>query len=34
MVRTPEFRQFLKEQGFVLVGWRELAKALPKNYGK
>jgi chitin disaccharide deacetylase len=34
MVRSPEFRQFLKDQGFVLVGWKELAKALPKNYGK
>jgi hypothetical protein len=34
MVKSPEFRQFLKDQGFVLVGWRELAKALPKNYGK
>jgi chitin disaccharide deacetylase len=33
MVKSPEFRQFLKEQGFVLVGWRELAKALPRNYG-
>src|ERR1700687_4756360 len=34
MVKSPELRQFLKDQGFVLVGWRELAKALPKNYGK
>ena len=34
MVKSPEFRQFLKEHGFVLVGWRELAKGLPKNYGK
>jgi predicted glycoside hydrolase/deacetylase ChbG (UPF0249 family) len=34
MVKSPEFRQFLKEQGFVLVGWRELGKALPKNYGQ
>lgn len=33
MVKSPEFHQFLKEQGFVLVGWRELAKALPSNYG-
>jgi hypothetical protein len=33
MVKSPEFRQFLKEQGFVLVGWKDLAKALPKNYG-
>jgi chitin disaccharide deacetylase len=34
MVKSPEFRQFLREQGFVMVGWRELAKALPRNYGK
>ena len=34
MVKSAEFRQFLKEQGFVLVGWRELAKALPTNYAK
>ncbi|MGA3107742.1 MAG: polysaccharide deacetylase family protein [Terriglobales bacterium] len=33
MVKSAEFRQFLKEQGFVLVGWKDLAKALPKNYG-
>ena len=33
MVKSPEFRQFLKDQGFVLVGWKDLAKALPKNYG-
>jgi hypothetical protein len=34
MVKSPEFQKFLKDQGFVLVGWRDLAKALPKNYGK
>jgi hypothetical protein len=34
MVRSAEFRQFLKDQGFVLVGWKELGKALPQNYGK
>jgi len=34
MVKSPEFRQFLKDQGFVLMGWRELGKALPRNYGK
>lgn len=34
LVKSAEFRQFLKEQGFVLVSWRELAKALPKGYGK
>ena len=27
LVKSAEFQQFLKEQGFVLVGWRELAKA-------
>jgi chitin disaccharide deacetylase len=26
-VKSAEFRQFLKEQGFVLMTWRELAKA-------
>jgi chitin disaccharide deacetylase len=28
MVKSPEFRQFLKEQGFVLVTWKELGKAM------
>lgn len=32
MVKSPEFRKFLADQGFVLVGWRELARALPKGY--
>jgi hypothetical protein len=30
MVKSPEFRQFLKDQGFVLVGWKDLARALAK----
>ena len=29
MVSSAAFQQFLREQGFVLVTWRELAKALP-----
>ena len=33
MVSSPEFQQFLKDQGFILVGWKDLAKALPANYG-
>jgi chitin disaccharide deacetylase len=33
MVKSPEFQKFLKDQGFILVGWKVLAKALPKNYG-
>jgi predicted glycoside hydrolase/deacetylase ChbG (UPF0249 family) len=34
MVKSAAFQKFLKDQGFVLVGWKDLAKALPKNYGK
>ncbi len=34
MVKSPEFQNFLKRRGFVLVKWRDLAKALPKGYGK
>jgi hypothetical protein len=29
LVKSPEFHQFLKEQGFVLVTWKALARALP-----
>lgn len=32
MVKNPEFQKFLREQGFVLVSWRELAKALPSDW--
>jgi chitin disaccharide deacetylase len=28
MVKSPEFQKFLKDQGFVLVGWKDLAKAM------
>ena len=31
LVRSPEFQKFLKDQNFILVGWKELAKALPQN---
>jgi len=34
LVKSAEFRQFLKEQGFVLVRWDQLAKALPAGYAK
>jgi hypothetical protein len=29
LVRSQAFRDFLREQGFVLVGWRDLARARP-----
>ena len=28
LVRSEEFRAFLREQGFVLIGWRDLARAM------
>jgi len=34
MVKSAEFQKFLNDQGFVLVGWKDLAKALPATYGK
>ena len=30
LVSSPAFQQFLREQGFILVSWRELAKSLPQ----
>jgi predicted glycoside hydrolase/deacetylase ChbG (UPF0249 family) len=33
-VSSPEFRRFLRDQGFVVIGWRELARALPEGYAK
>jgi predicted glycoside hydrolase/deacetylase ChbG (UPF0249 family) len=32
MVKSAEFQKFLKDHGFILVGWKDLAKALPQNY--
>jgi predicted glycoside hydrolase/deacetylase ChbG (UPF0249 family) len=29
LVRSPDFQRFLKDQNFILVAWRDLAKALP-----
>jgi predicted glycoside hydrolase/deacetylase ChbG (UPF0249 family) len=31
LVRSPAFRDFLREQGFVLVGWKDLARARPAS---
>jgi predicted glycoside hydrolase/deacetylase ChbG (UPF0249 family) len=33
VIKSAEFRRFLKDQGFVLVTWKELAKALRKKGG-
>jgi hypothetical protein len=27
MVRSPEFRQFLQDQGFIPISWKDLARA-------
>jgi predicted glycoside hydrolase/deacetylase ChbG (UPF0249 family) len=32
MVKSPEWQKFLKDEGFILVSWKDLAKALPSNY--
>jgi predicted glycoside hydrolase/deacetylase ChbG (UPF0249 family) len=29
LVRSPEFQQFLKDQGFILITWKDLSKAVP-----
>jgi predicted glycoside hydrolase/deacetylase ChbG (UPF0249 family) len=29
LVRSTEFQKFLKDQGFILVAWKDLARALP-----
>jgi len=31
LVRSAEFQQFLKDQGFILVAWKDLARALPSH---
>ena len=34
MLKSAEFQKFLKDQKFVMVCWKDLAKALPAEYGK
>jgi chitin disaccharide deacetylase len=34
LVKSPEFRSFLDKQGFVRVGWRDLAKAMKNDKGE
>jgi predicted glycoside hydrolase/deacetylase ChbG (UPF0249 family) len=29
MVKSPEFQKFLKDQGFILIGWKDLARVRP-----
>jgi predicted glycoside hydrolase/deacetylase ChbG (UPF0249 family) len=31
VVRSPEFQKFLRDQGFILVKWKDLARALPQR---
>jgi predicted glycoside hydrolase/deacetylase ChbG (UPF0249 family) len=31
MVSSPEFQKFLKDKGFILVGWKDLKKAIPDH---
>jgi chitin disaccharide deacetylase len=32
VLKSQEFRDFLRDQKFILVNWNDLAKALPANY--
>jgi len=34
VVSSPEFQKFIKEKGFILVNWRDLAKAMPVQQPK
>jgi predicted glycoside hydrolase/deacetylase ChbG (UPF0249 family) len=31
VIRSPEFQQFLKDQGFIPISWKDLSKALPSR---
>ena len=31
VVSSPEFHKFLKDKGFILVGWKDLRKAIPEH---
>jgi hypothetical protein len=31
LVRSAEFQKFLKDQGFILITWKDLARALPSH---
>jgi len=31
VVSNPEFQKFLKDKGFILVGWRDLQRAMPEH---
>jgi hypothetical protein len=32
VVSSPEFHKFLKEKGFIVIGWKELQKAIPERH--
>jgi len=32
VVSSPEFQKFLKDKGFILVGWKDLQKAIPVQH--
>jgi hypothetical protein len=32
MIKNPGFQKFLRDEGFILVSWRNLAKALPQDW--
>jgi hypothetical protein len=34
VVSSPEFEKFLKDKGFILVSWKDLAKSMPAQQPK
>jgi len=32
VVSSPEFQKFLKDKGFILIGWKDLQKAIPAQH--
>jgi hypothetical protein len=32
VVSSPEFQKFLKDKGFILIGWKDLRKAIPEQH--
>jgi len=30
VVSSPEFQMFLKDKGFILIGWKDLKRAMPE----
>ncbi len=32
LLKSTDFRQFLRDEGFILINWKDIAKTLPAEY--